>query len=134
MHWVDVPVRVRYADTDRMGIVYHGSYPVYFESGRTEFMREKGLEYRVFEDMGFHLVVTSLEATFHGTATYDDLLIVRTAVSEVKSRGVTFEYHVFRDGTLVVKGRTRHVCTNDDKRAVRMPAALLDCLKNAESQ
>ncbi|HAR95573.1 MAG TPA: thioesterase [Deltaproteobacteria bacterium] len=133
MQWVDVPIRVRYADTDRMGIVYHGFYPMYFETGRTEFMREKGCEYRTFEDMGFHLVVTALEAKYHSTATYDDLLIVRTAVSEVKSRGVTFEYNVFHDGTLVVEGRTRHVCMNGEKRAIRLPPPLLDFLRNVES-
>jgi acyl-CoA thioester hydrolase len=133
MQWVDVPIRVRYADTDRMGIVYHGFYPMYFETGRTEFMREKGCEYRLFEDMGFHLVVTALEAKYHNTATYDDLLIVKTAVSEVKSRGVTFEYNIFRNGTLVVEGRTRHICINDEKKAIRLPNALLDFLKNAES-
>lgn len=134
MRWVDVPIRVRYADTDRMGIVYHGFYPMYFETGRTEFMREKGLEYRTFEEMGFHLVVTSLEAKYHGTATYDDLLIVKTAVSEVKSRGVTFEYSVFREDSLVVEGRTRHICINDEKKAIRMPSLLLDFLRNAESK
>lgn len=134
MQWVHVPLRVRYADTDRMGIVYHGFYPMYFETGRTEFMREKGCEYRAFEDMGFHLVVTALEAKYHSTATYDDLLIVRTAVSEVKSRGVTFEYNVFRDGTLVVEGRTRHICMNGEKKAIRLPSPLLDFLKNVESR
>lgn len=134
MQWVDVPIRVRYADTDRMGIVYHGFYPMYFETGRTEFMREKGCEYRAFEDMGFHLVVTALEAKYHSTATYDDLLIVRTAVSEVKSRGVTFEYHIFHDGTLVVEGRTRHICMNGEKKAIRLPSSLLDFLKNVESR
>jgi acyl-CoA thioester hydrolase len=134
MQWIDVPIRVRYADTDRMGIVYHGFYPMYFETGRTEFMREKGCEYRTFEDMGFHLVVTALEAKYHGTATYDDLLIVKTAVSEVKSRGVTFEYNVFRDGTLVVEGKTRHICINDEKKAIRLPPSLLDFLKDVESR
>src|SRR5512135_2482064 len=77
--YVDVPVRVRYADTDRMGIVYYGTYPQYFEIGRSEFMREKGFTYRQFEEMGYHLVVTGIDIKYHNGDTYDDLLIDRTS-------------------------------------------------------
>jgi acyl-CoA thioester hydrolase len=133
MKHVDVPVRVRYADTDRMGIVYYGTYPQYFEIGRSEFMREKGFTYRQFEEMGFHLVVTGIEITYYNAATYDDLLTVRTSISEVKSRGLSFHYEIFKDDTLVVKGRTKHVCVDGGRKTVRIPSDVMEIFRNASS-
>jgi acyl-CoA thioester hydrolase len=129
--YVDVPVRVRYADTDRMGVVYYGTYPIYFEVGRAEYMRAKGFTYREFEEMGYSLVVTGLEAKYSGSGLYDDLLIVRTSISDLQSRGLTFHYRVLRDGNLIVEGKTKHICLNGDKRAVVIPSELADLLKNA---
>lgn len=130
---VDVPIRVRYADTDKMGIVYYGTYPIYFEIGRSEFMREKGLVYRKFEEQGYHLVVVNLEAKYYNSATYDDLLIVRTNISELKSRGLTFNYEIYKDGTLVVGGKTKHICINSERKSTSIPPHLLKILKDAES-
>ena len=76
-----VEVEVRYAETDQMGVVYYVTYPFYFEIGRSEFMRTKGFTYREFEERGFHLVVVSMEAKYHGNATYDDLITVKTGIS-----------------------------------------------------
>jgi len=130
---VDFPIRVRYADTDKMGIVYYGTYPVYFEIGRSEYMREKGFVYRNFEEQGYHLVVVNLEVKYYNSATYDDLLIVRTSISELKSRGITFCYEIYKDGTLVVEGKTKHICTNSERKSSSMPPHLLKILKDAES-
>ena len=130
--FVDVPVRVRYADTDMMGVVYHANYPVFFEIGRSEYMRQKGFTYREFEDMGYHLVVTGLEAKYYNSATYDDLLTVRTRISELQSRGLTFHYIIYRDKTLLVEGITKHLCTND-KKTVVIPSHLLDILKRCHN-
>jgi len=130
---VDVPVRVRYADTDKMGIVYYGTYPIYFEIGRSEYMREKGFSYRSFEEQGYHLVVVNLEAKYYNSATYDDLLNVRTSISDVKSRGLTFNYQIFKDGTLLVSGKTKHICINSEKKSSSIPPHLLKILKDAES-
>jgi acyl-CoA thioester hydrolase len=96
--YVDVPLRVRYADTDRMGIVYYGTYPIYLEVGRSEFMRTKGLPYRDLEEKGYSLVVTGIEIKYYNPALYDALLTVRTRVSDVQSRGGGFSYTVLRDG------------------------------------
>jgi acyl-CoA thioester hydrolase len=131
--YVDVPLRVRYADTDRMGIVYYGTYPVYFEVGRSEFMREKGFPYRELEDQGYHLVVTGMEIRYLSPALYDDMLAVRTSVSDVQSRGVTFNYTVRRDGVTVVEGKTRHLCVTADRKPTRLPAFLIEALRNAGS-
>ena len=130
---VDVPVRVRYADTDRMGIVYYGTYPQYFEIGRSEFMREKGFTYRQFEEMGYHLVVTGIDIKYHNAATYDDLLSVRTSISDVKSRGLTFHYEIFKDGAIIVEGHTKHICVDGGRKPVRIPSDVLEIFKNVSS-
>jgi acyl-CoA thioester hydrolase len=128
--YVDVPLRVRYADTDRMGIVYYGSYPVYFEVARSEFMREKGFSYRKLEEMGYFLVVAGMEVRYVNSALYDDLLLVRTSVSEIQSRGVTFNYTVLRDDSTIAVGKTRHICVSADKKPRRIPPFLAEILKD----
>jgi acyl-CoA thioester hydrolase len=130
---VDVPLRVRYADTDKMGVVYYGNYPVFFEMARSEYMREKGFTYREFEDMGYYLVVVNLEAKYYNNAGYDDLIVVRTSMPELRSRGLTFHYEVYKDGTLLVEGSTKHLCVNNDKKAVAIPAHVFSALKNAQT-
>jgi len=133
MDYVDVPLRVRYADTDMMGIVYYGTYPVYFEVARSEYMREKGFSYRNFEEMGYHLVVSALEIKYYNPALYDDLLTIRTEVSDVLSRGVTFNYTILKEGITVVRGKTRHICVNSDRKPTRIPLSLFQVLKDADS-
>ncbi|HNS15323.1 MAG TPA: thioesterase family protein [Syntrophorhabdaceae bacterium] len=132
--FVDVPVRVRYADTDRMGIVYYGNYPIFFEIGRSEYMREKGFTYREFEESGYHLVVVGMEMKYYNAATYDDLLIVKTRVSELKSRGLTFHYIIYCDGNLIVEGKTRHVCVNTNKKPVLIPQHLFNILRDVNTR
>jgi acyl-CoA thioester hydrolase len=129
---VETLIRVRYADTDTMGVVYYGTYPIYFEVGRAEFMRSKGFPYKKFEETGFHLVVVHMEAKYCNTAAYDDLLTVRTSIPELKSRGLTFNYEIFRDESLIVEGKTRHICTNSDKKTVVIPPSLFEILKDVK--
>jgi acyl-CoA thioester hydrolase len=129
--FVDVPIRVRYADTDMMGVVYYGNYSVFFEIGRSEYMRQKGFTYREFETLGYHLVVVGMEAKYYNSATYDDLLIVKTRISELQSRGLTFHYTIYRDETIIVEGKTRHLCINANKKPVIIPPLLLNVLRDA---
>jgi acyl-CoA thioester hydrolase len=131
---IDMTVRVRYADTDKMGIVYHGTYPVYFEVGRSEYIRKKGFTYRDFEEMGYQLVVVELEARYYGSATYDDLITVRTGISELKSRGLTFHYEIYKNGSMIVEGRTKHICLNAGKKPVLIPSPLVEILKDVKPQ
>lgn len=128
--YVETSIRVRYADTDRMGIVYYGIYPSYFEVGRSEFLREKGLTYRELEDMGYFLVVTELSVRYIQPATYDDLLNIRTYLAEIKSRSLKFEYEILKDGNLLVTGYTRHVCVDSKRRPVTIPSQLIEVLKD----
>ncbi len=130
MGHVDVPLRVRYADTDMMGIVYYGTYPIYLEVGRSEYMRERGLSYRNLAEMGYDLVVSGLEIKYHSPAVYDDLLIIRTSIAEVQSRGCTFAYDVLKDGATVIRGRTRHICVNGARKPTKLPASLVRMLQD----
>jgi len=131
--YVDVPLRVRYADTDQMGIVYYGAYPAYFEVARSEFMRERGLTYRKLEELGYFLVVAGMEVKYYNPAVYDDLLTIRTSVSSIQSRGVTFEYLIVRDGLTVVQGKTRHICVSSERKPRRLPQLLIECLQDGHS-
>jgi acyl-CoA thioester hydrolase len=116
-------------DTDMMGVVYHANYSVFFEIGRSEYMRQKGFTYREFEEMGYHLVVTGMEAKYYNSATYDDLITVRTRISELQSRGLTFHYAIYRDKTLLVEGITKHLCITNNKKPVVIPPHLLNILR-----
>ncbi len=131
--FVETPIRVRYADTDQMGVVYYGNYPAFFEVGRSEYMRQKGYPYRDVEEMGYYFVVVGLEAKYYGNATYDDIVIVKTRVTEVKSRGITFHYVVTRDGTLVVEGSTKHICVNSDKKPVTIPQKVIEIFRDGRT-
>src|ERR1700758_5338690 len=97
----EIPIRVRYAETDRMGLLHHANYLVYFEQGRTELLRSQGLAYRDIEDQGFLLVLTRVEVKYRGPARYDDLLTLRTTV--VRTTAVRFDhrYELFTEGRLV---------------------------------
>ena len=86
-----VELRVRYAETDKMGVVYHANYLVWCEVGRTDYIRAAGMSYREMEDAGVGLAVSDATIRFHGPARYDDLIVVETRLTEVRSRPVTFD-------------------------------------------
>src|SRR5947209_4186599 len=97
----EITVRVRYAETDRMGLLHHANYILYFEMGRTELLRERGISYRDVEDSGHLLVIVDLECKFKKPAYYDDLLSVRTIVERVTFVKIVHRYEVRRDGILL---------------------------------
>lgn len=106
------PLRVRYAETDQMGIVYHSNYLVWFEVGRSELFRELGLPYTLFEEEGLGLAVVEASCCYRRPARYDDELIIETRVEEFLSRKVTFSYRILRDETVLAEGKTVHVFIN----------------------
>jgi acyl-CoA thioester hydrolase len=134
MNQADIPLRVRYADTDSMGVVYHGNYAAYFEVARSEFMRGKGFTYRAFEEMGYFLVVSEIQMKYYNSALYDDLLVIKISLDDVQSRGLSFSYAILKEGRTVVEGKTRHICVNAEKKTVRIPSFLLDALNNVHTQ
>ncbi len=124
--WHETAVRVRYAETDRMGIVYHANYLVWFEIGRTEFCRARGFAYKDMEenDRAF-LVVAESYCRYKAPAYYDDELLIRTHVTELRRRSVRFGYEIIRlsDGTVIAEGETGHVVTDRNNRVISMPEA-----------
>lgn len=115
-------IRVRYEETDRMGVAYYGNYFTWFEVARTEFFRAAGLSYRELEEKGgINLVVAGARCDYKNPATYDDLLEVESAVTAVKNTSLLFSYKVYRGSTLIAAGETSHVFTNKNSRPVKIP-------------
>src|SRR5438128_8974568 len=94
----EVSIRVRYAETDRMELLHHANYLVYFEQGRTELLRSRGLAYKDLEDQGYLLVLTKVEVRYRKPARYDDLLTLRTSVARVTSVRIDHRYELSCDG------------------------------------
>ncbi len=125
----DFPHRVTYAETDKMGFVYYGNYLTYFEIGRTELIRSLGRPYRELEDEGYYLPVIEASCKYLKSARYDDLLTIRTAVSECKGVRLGFEYEILRDNDKLAQGITQHAFVDRQGKPVRPPAWLLGLLK-----
>ena len=100
----EVQVRVRYEETDQMGIVYHGNYFTFFEIGRTEYLRSSGYTYREMEATGALAVVVKAECSYHKGAKYDDLLTIQTTIKRVTRVKVEYEHHIFRSDELLATG------------------------------
>jgi acyl-CoA thioester hydrolase len=117
-------VRVRYAETDQMGIVYYANYLVWFEVGRTELLRSLGWSYREMEDEGIGLPVIEASCLYHRPARYDDELEIRTKGTLLSAVRMQFDYEIMRNpgGELIVSGRTLHAAVNGDGRPARLPA------------
>ncbi len=120
----EITVRVRYAETDRMGLLHHANYLVYFEQGRTELLRSLGLTYRDLEDQGYLLVLTKLEVRYRRPARYDDLLTVRTTAERVTAVRIDHRYEVLRDGLLLAEGTSTLACVDRDGRPQALPDVL----------
>src|SRR5471032_3174910 len=118
----EVTIRVRYAETDRMGLLHHANYLVYFEQARTDLLRQAGGNYKDLEDRGFFLVITKVEVKYKSPAHYDDVLTVRTTVSRTTPVRLEHKYEVFRDdGTLVCEGATTLACVDRAGKLQAMP-------------
>lgn len=129
----DVDFRVRYAETDQMGVVYHSEYLVWCEVGRTEYIRALGLPYSEMERRGALLAVADASIRFHAPARYDDLVRVETSLAQVKSRAVTFDYlirHV-ETGARLVTARTMLVSLDRAGRPAPIPPDVRELLDRA---
>ena len=105
-------LRVRYAETDQMGIVYHANYLVWFEVGRTELFRELDLPYTQFEEQGLGLAVIEASCHYRKPSRYDDDLVIITELDRLSARTARFKYQVYRDEILLAEGKTVHVFVN----------------------
>jgi acyl-CoA thioester hydrolase len=120
----DTTVRVRYAETDQMGVVYHANYLVWFEVGRVELMRALGVEYKKMEaEDDCHIVVADAHCRYKRFARYDEVLRIRTRIAESRSRIVKFAYEVLRDadGELLASGDTTHIICGSNGRPKLLP-------------
>lgn len=127
----ETQIRVRYAETDQMGYVYYGNYAQYYEVARVEALRDVGLSYKMFEDMGTMMPVLSLNCKYHKPAKYDDLLTIKTIIKELPGIRIHFCYEVRNEaGVLLNEGETTLVCISmETNRPCACPAILLDKLK-----
>jgi len=116
--------RVIYGDTDAANVVYYGNYMRYFEIGRTEYLRAKGLTYRDMEDEGYILPVVEAYSRYKASAKYDDVILIKTALVELKAVSCRFHYRIERkeDQKLLVKGFTVHAVINRQGKLVQFPA------------
>jgi acyl-CoA thioester hydrolase len=120
----DTTVRVRYAETDQMGVVYHANYFVWFEVGRVELMRALGIEYKRMEiEDDCHIVVVDVRCRYHASARYDEVLRVRTRIVESRNRSIRFSYEILRDSdqTLLAAGETLHVICGSNGKPKLLP-------------
>ncbi|HEV3162555.1 MAG TPA: thioesterase family protein [Isosphaeraceae bacterium] len=122
----EIQIRVRYAETDRMGLLHHANYFVYFEMGRTELLRERGLSYREIEDAGHFLVIIDLSCKFKKPAYYDDLLTLKTTVTRVTHVKIVHTYQVLRDGQLLAEGQSTLACVDREGRPQALPESLVE--------
>jgi acyl-CoA thioester hydrolase len=122
--------RVIYGDTDSGGVVYYGNYLRYYEEGRTEFLRANGLTYRELEDEGFILPVVECYSRYKAPAKYDDLIQVKTTLSEVKQVSCRFDYRIVNkvSGQLLVKGHTINAVVNRAGKLTKMPQYVYELL------
>ena len=100
----EVQIRVRYQETDQMGVVYHGNYFTFFEIGRTEYLRSNGYTYREMEAEGAFAVVVKAECSYHKGAKYDDLLTIKTTIKRITRVKIEYEHQIFRDSELLATG------------------------------
>lgn len=132
MHLNETKIRVRYGETDQMGVVYHANYAVYFEVGRTEWLRQYGLSYSSMEADGIMLPVISLNVNYKNSARYDDVLKVKTTLKKMPTASIEFSYEICNQlGDLLATGSTI-LAFVDMKRnkPTRCPKYLLDKLQN----
>jgi acyl-CoA thioester hydrolase len=118
----EIQIRVRYAETDRMGLLHHANYLVYFEQARTELLRQRGVTYRDLEDQGFYLVVAKVEVRYKRPAHYDDLLTVRTTVTRATPVRLEHKYEVLGpDGGVCAEAATTLACVDANGKVQALP-------------
>jgi len=120
----EISIRVRYAETDRMGLLHHANYLVYFEQGRTELLRAQGLAYRDLEDQGYLLVLTKVQVRYRSPARYDDLLTLRTILVRTTHVKIEHRYELLRGSELLAEGETTLACINREGKVQELPAML----------
>lgn len=123
-------LRVRFAETDQMGVAHHAAYAVWLEAARVEWLRDLGLSYRDLDAQGVSLAVTGLEVRYRRALRFDDRLRIEVVLEEARSRRLRFGYRIVQadDGVLAAEASTLHVPTDRSGAAVRLPAPWLEAI------
>lgn len=116
----EIEIRVRYSETDAMGVLHHANYLPYFEMGRTELLRTSGGSYREMEERGRFLVVTKIAVQYRAPARYDDVLRLTTRLARASFAKLEHTYELRRDGQLLTTGETTLACVDRDGKVQRM--------------
>ena len=129
----DIELRVRYGETDQMGVVYHAEYLVWCEMGRTEYIRALGVPYAEIERRGIRLAVAEATLRYHAPARYDEMIRVETRILRAGSRAIEFEYHVRngQTGARLATARTTLVAMDRDGRATTIPPDIREPFQRA---
>jgi acyl-CoA thioester hydrolase len=130
-------MRVRYAETDQMGVVYHSNYFIWFEVGRVELLRQLGFSYREMEKKdGCFIAVVDARCRYKAPARYDDQIVIRTRLKNVRESLVHFGYEAVRetDGTLLAEGETTHIVTDAEMKMTTIPEKYLSVFRDAVSR
>jgi len=131
-HWTSSTLRVRYAETDQMGIVYYANFLVWFEMGRTDYCRQHGFAYREMEARdGLYIMVAECRCRYKAPAHYDDEILVRTCLRETRKRVLVFGYEVYRQPgeEMLAEGETVHVITDREGHPRTLPDRYLELFK-----
>jgi acyl-CoA thioester hydrolase len=120
----EITIRVRYAETDRMGLLHHANYLVYFEQGRIELLRSNGLSYKDLEDQGYLLVLTKMEVRYRWPARYDDLLNLKTTVTRTTMVRIDHRYELSCEGRLLAEAESTLACVDREGRPQGLPEYL----------
>ena len=128
----EIDFRIRYGETDQMGVVYHGNYAQYFEIGRTEWLRNLGITYKQMEEEGIKLPVISLMVNFKKSACYDDMIKVKTTLKKMPSASIEFDYEIVNElGEILTTGNTVLAFIDINRnRPTRCPQHILDQLQD----
>lgn len=131
----EIELRVRYAETDQMGVVYHANYLVWCDMGRTELLRQLGMRYAELERQGVVLAVAEARLRFHASARYDDRVRVRTRLTRVRSRAVEFTYVIenLDTGEILARVETDLVCLDDEAAPQRIPDPVRRLLEGSDT-
>lgn len=130
----ETKLRVRYAETDQMGVVYHSNHLIWFEVGRVEFLRQMGFSYRDMErDEGLYIAVAEAKCRYRAPVYYDEEVVVRTRLKTVRGSVIIFSYELARadTGVLLAEGETTHIVTNSSMKTAILPDKYLNVFRAA---
>lgn len=125
----ETQVRVRYQETDNMGVVYYANYFVWFEVARTDYLRSIGVSYKDFEKKGMFLMVASASCEYKSPATFDDIVRIQTWIPKLKNSSLKFEHKLFIGEKLIATGESVHVFTNAAGKPIRIPDEIRNIYK-----